>query len=54
MSFSLSSLLFKYSEYVLLLFQLLNGVSSKDPNVAIERTARLEMADALDLSENMV
>ncbi|KAJ6656847.1 hypothetical protein lerEdw1_003178 [Lerista edwardsae] len=30
-----------------------SGVSSTDPNVTIERTARLEMADALDLSENM-
>ncbi|XP_053137250.1 forkhead-associated domain-containing protein 1 isoform X2 [Hemicordylus capensis] len=28
-------------------------ISSKDPNVTIERTAKLEMADALDLSENM-
>ncbi|XP_066493916.1 forkhead-associated domain-containing protein 1 isoform X2 [Tiliqua scincoides] len=29
-----------------------SGASIIDPNVTIERTARLEMADALDLSEN--
>lgn len=30
------------------------GPSGIDPNVATERTARLEMADALDLSEHLV
>lgn len=30
------------------------GPSGIDPNVATERNARLEMADALDLSENLV
>ncbi|XP_048375530.1 forkhead-associated domain-containing protein 1 isoform X2 [Sphaerodactylus townsendi] len=33
--------------------KLQNSICSMDPNVAIERTAKLEMADALDLSENM-
>ncbi|XP_063001509.1 forkhead-associated domain-containing protein 1 [Elgaria multicarinata webbii] len=33
--------------------KLQSGVPSVDPNVTIERTAKLEMADALDLSENM-
>ncbi|XP_077167826.1 forkhead-associated domain-containing protein 1 isoform X2 [Paroedura picta] len=30
-----------------------SSTGSMDPNLAIERTAKLEMADALDLSENM-
>ncbi|XP_053256499.1 forkhead-associated domain-containing protein 1 [Podarcis raffonei] len=33
--------------------QLQSSVSRTDPNLTIERTAKLEMADALDLSENM-
>ncbi|XP_015283324.1 PREDICTED: forkhead-associated domain-containing protein 1 [Gekko japonicus] len=33
--------------------KLQSSICSTDPNVAIERTAKLEMADALDLSENM-
>nr|XP_056721340.1 forkhead-associated domain-containing protein 1 [Euleptes europaea] len=33
--------------------KLQNSVCSPDPNLAIERTAKLEMADALELSENM-
>ncbi|XP_042334582.1 forkhead-associated domain-containing protein 1-like, partial [Sceloporus undulatus] len=33
--------------------KLQRSTSSVDPNVTIERTSKLEMADALDLSENM-
>ncbi|KAL8198566.1 UNVERIFIED_CONTAM: hypothetical protein K2H54_016494, partial [Gekko kuhli] len=33
--------------------KLQSSICSMDPNMAIERTAKLEMADALDLSENM-
>ncbi|XP_061457663.1 forkhead-associated domain-containing protein 1 isoform X2 [Rhineura floridana] len=33
--------------------KLQSSVSRPDPNVTIERTAKLEMADALDFSENM-
>lgn len=43
-----------FQQVVLFLFLCQSDVSFRDSNLTIERTARLEMSDALDLSESMV